>query len=76
MNAYKTLIIAIYALPALLIFAWMGEEVCWGDRHDHRRRRRPGRLACHQLTLSRRGELWIKIAVVVMVGVTAAKLWV
>jgi uncharacterized membrane protein YfcA len=28
-NAYKTLIIAIYALPALLIFAWMG-EVCWG----------------------------------------------
>ena len=29
-NAYKTLIIAVYTLPATLIFAWMG-QIHWGS---------------------------------------------
>ena len=74
-NAYKTLIIAIYTLPALLIFAWMG-EIRWGIGVTIAVGGILGAWLATKVTLSRRGELWIKIAVVVMVGVMAAKLWV
>ncbi|MHB1530962.1 sulfite exporter TauE/SafE family protein [Acidithiobacillus sp.] len=74
-NAYKILIIAIYTLPALLIFAWMG-EVRWGIGVTIAVGGILGAWLATKVTLSRRGELWIKIAVVLMVGAMAVKLWV
>ncbi|WP_414041466.1 sulfite exporter TauE/SafE family protein [Acidithiobacillus sp. M4-SHS-6] len=74
-NAYKTLIIAIYTLPALLIFAWMG-EVRWEIGATIAVGGVLGAWLASKVTLDRRGELWIKIAVMVMVGAMAFKLWV
>ncbi len=74
-NAYKTLIIATYTGPALLIFAWMG-EVRWKMGMTIAVGGVLGAWLATKVTLGRRGELWIKITVVLMVAVMADKLWV
>ncbi len=75
----ETLIITLYILPTILIFAWMG-QVHWGIGLGIGFVIGIGgmigaRLATG-LTVSRRGERWVKVMMAIIVLVMAAKLWV
>jgi uncharacterized membrane protein YfcA len=74
-NAYKTLIISIYILPTLLIFAWMG-QVRWGIGVIVGIGGMIGAQLATRLTVSRRGELWVKVIMAIIILLMAAKLWV
>ncbi len=74
-NAYKTLIVALYTLPTILIFTWMG-QVHWGLGLVIAIGGMIGARLATGLTVSRRGELWIKVMMAIIVLVMAAKLWV
>lgn len=73
-TAYKTLIIGIYTLPTLFIFAWTG-VVRWEPGMIIAVGGILGARFAARITLGRRGEIWIKVAVVIMVVVLATKLW-
>ncbi|WP_437560136.1 sulfite exporter TauE/SafE family protein [Acidithiobacillus sulfuriphilus] len=74
-NAYKTLIITLYTLPTILVFAWMG-QVHWGIGFVIGIGGMIGARLATGLTVSRRGELWVKVMMAIIVLVMAAKLWV
>ncbi len=73
-NAYKTLIIALYTLPTILIFAWMG-QIHWGFGLVIAAGGMIGARLATGLTMSRRGELWIKVMMTITILLMAAKLW-
>lgn len=73
-NAYKTLIIALYTLPTTLIFAWMG-QIHWGLGLVIAIGGMIGARLATGLTMSRRGELWVKVMMAITVLLMAAKLW-
>ena len=75
----ETLIITLYILPTILIFAWMG-QVHWGIGLGIGLVIAIGgmigaRLAA-SLTVSRRGELWVKVMLAIIILLMAARLWV
>ena len=74
-NAYKTLIITLYTLPTLLIFAWMG-QVHWGLGLVIAIGGMIGARLAARLTVSRRGELWVKVMMAIIILLMAARLWV
>uniref|UniRef100_E6QJN2 Membrane transporter protein n=1 Tax=mine drainage metagenome TaxID=410659 RepID=E6QJN2_9ZZZZ len=74
-NAYKTLIVALYTLPTILIFAWMG-QVHWGLGLVIAIGGMIGARLATGLTVSRRGELWVKVMMAIIISLMAAKLWV
>ncbi|MBU2768691.1 sulfite exporter TauE/SafE family protein [Acidithiobacillus ferrivorans] len=73
-NAYKTLIVALYTLPTILIFAWMG-QVHWGLGLIIAIGGMIGARLATGLTMSRRGELWVKVMMAIIILLMAAKLW-
>ncbi|MHB1580942.1 MAG: sulfite exporter TauE/SafE family protein [Acidithiobacillus sp.] len=74
-NAYKTLIITLYTLPTLLIFTWMG-QVHWGLGLVIAIGGMIGARLAASLTVSRRGELWVKVMMAIIILLMAARLWV
>ena len=74
-NAYKTLIIMLYTLPTILIFAWMG-QVHWGLGFVIGIGGMIGARLAARLTVSRRGERWVKVMMAIIILLMAAKLWV
>ena len=74
-NAYKTLIITLYTLPTILVFAWMG-QVHWGIGFVIGIGGMIGARLATGLTVSRRGELWVKVIMAIIILLMAAKLWV
>jgi uncharacterized membrane protein YfcA len=74
-NAYKTLIVTLYTLPTILVFAWMG-QVHWGIGFVIGIGGMIGARLATGLTMSRRGELWVKVMMAIIVLVMAAKLWI
>lgn len=73
-NAYKTLIVALYTLPTILIFAWMG-QVHWRLGLVIAMGGMIGARLATGLTMSRRGELWVKVMMAIIILLMAAKLW-
>ena len=73
--AYKTLIIALYTLPTLVIFAWMG-QVHWGAGIVIGMGGMIGARLATRLTMSRRGKLWVKVIMAIVILAMAARLWV
>ena len=71
----QTLIITLYTLPTLLIFAWMG-QVHWGLGLVIAIGGMIGARLAARLTVSRRGELWVKVMMAIIILPMAARLWV
>ena len=71
----ETLVITLYILPTILVFAWMGQVhrglglvIGIGGMIG-------ARLATG-LTVSRRGERWVKVMMAIIILLMAARLWV
>ena len=71
----ETLVITLYILPTILVFAWIG-QVRWGIGLVIAIGGMIGARLATGLTVSRRGERWVKVMMAIIVLVMAAKLWV
>ncbi|MBN6739335.1 sulfite exporter TauE/SafE family protein [Acidithiobacillus sp. MC6.1] len=74
-NAYKTLIISLYTLPAILVYGWMG-QIRWERALAITMGGMVGAWLASRLALGRRGELLVKMVLAIMVLLMAAKLWI
>ncbi|MGC9238962.1 MAG: sulfite exporter TauE/SafE family protein [Acidithiobacillus sp.] len=73
-NAHKTFIIALYTLPALLVFVLL-HQVDWLLGGIVGAGAVVGAHFSSKLTLSRHGELWIKIVVTLVILAMGIRLW-
>ncbi|MDD3760458.1 MAG: sulfite exporter TauE/SafE family protein [Acidithiobacillus sp.] len=73
-NAHKTFIIAIYTLPALLVFAFL-HEVDWLLGGCVAAGSLVGAQLSSHLTLSSNGEKWIKVVITLAIILMAIRLW-
>lgn len=73
-NAHKTFIIALYTLPALLVFVLL-HQVDWLLGGIVGAGAVVGAHFSSRLTLSRHGELWIKIVVTLAILAMGIRLW-